>query len=196
MDCLRIAEVIAESLAAVGTVAAFFAAIATIKESQRQFDEERKEQHKLQDQKQASNVAVWAEERVFPSIPTPFDTKKYVQQKFIIENANQIPIYNVIVSAVQMHGANSCERGEDSDPSYPCRLLFREIPSGTWAQILPTNGSGMHTSIGLEIAFSDSAGLNWVRRGNGALERIPSNPLEYYDIEMPCDWAKLHRLES
>jgi hypothetical protein len=42
---------------------------------------------------------------------------------------------------------------------------------------------------GVEIAFTDRSGVNWLRSSNGSLVEIGEEPADYYGFPLPHDWA-------
>jgi hypothetical protein len=56
------------------------------------------------------------------------------------------------------------------------------LPPGKYVALVPGSGWSAHLSgrSGAEIAFTDHAGSNWVRRARGHLEELPDGPLDYF----------------
>jgi hypothetical protein len=44
---------------------------------------------------------------------------------------------------------------------------------------------------GIEIAFKDTSGRNWVRKANGELSEIEKSTVEYYKVGLPTSWSGL-----
>lgn len=191
----NIANLMVQILIALGTVGALFAALHQIKKNKEQFDVEYKEKEDLINRAQANNVAAWFDKDRLPACDMS-DVVHWCPREAIIVNENTLPIYNVIVSVVTLYGAGPSVNGEDNDGDYPCRLLFHEIVPGTWGAMIKTHGSGMGLVTTLEIAFTDSLGQSWIRRGNGILKKIENSPLEYYKIPLPASWSTPIRVKE
>jgi hypothetical protein len=54
------------------------------------------------------------------------------------------------------------------------------LPSGTFRVWVPFAGNVMAGRFGAEVAFTDRAGIHWIRRATGKLEEIPKDPLKYF----------------
>ncbi len=194
MSCFDIASLAVQALIAIGTIGTFVFSLIQIRDSRKQFDAVRKEQAELQRKSHASRIAAWFERNE----KVEEDANKAANGKFLlwtirISNGNKTPIYDVVVTVVGQHGAGPRNRGEENDGDCPYRALFHEVPPGEWTSIIQTSGGGMHVVTTLEISFTDPMGNHWIRRGNGILEQIDSDPLRYYKIVMPCSWARLLR---
>lgn len=48
-----------------------------------------------------------------------------------------------------------------------------------------------HSRIGVEIAFNDKSGINWVRKVDGELLELDLSPIEHYKIDLPASWESL-----
>ena len=77
---------------------------------------------------------------------------------------------------------------------YPCRARVGILPPGTWYAWLPTNGPGMHVRTAPEAAFTDANGRSWVRRGNGKLEEIETEPVSFYGFGLPVSWGRVQEV--
>lgn len=102
-----------------------------------------------------------------------------------ITNQSKNPIYEVIVSLVAFQGA-----GDMVGKVSP--IVFKEflsaIPPGTYyAKTAGNTGMSFHPSSC--IAFVDSNGTSWLRKGDGSLEEIAQKPIEYYGIPRPIGWG-------
>lgn len=113
----------------------------------------------------------------------------------VLRNMSDAPVYNVIVTCVGISGAGPNAKGEDNGHDYPCRACVGILPPGTWYAWLPTSGSGMHVRTAPEAAFTDANGRSWVRRGNGKLEEIETEPVSFYGLGLPVSWGECKRLD-
>lgn len=147
---------------------------------------------------QAQLISVWlGEEAPDPHRPSERRTP------FHLINTSNEPVYGLVVSVVFIQGAGP-HRMEDmleltldrsgERPFTTCGVL----PPGRWR--LWIEGGG-HTSIlsgrgGAEVAFTDRAGVHWIRRTTGPLEEIPQAPTTYFErngLFGPYDWVKVER---
>jgi hypothetical protein len=54
---------------------------------------------------------------------------------------------------------------------------------------------GMSRRPGVELAFTDRAGVHWVRCADCNLVEIRQPPVEYYDLALPTNWGIPERVE-
>ena len=104
-------------------------------------------------------------------------------------NASPEPVYNVVVGIVFIQGAAP----RTTEELMKVRLRegdYQGVPTTT-LNVLPPgksrawiHGSGwtsfMAARAGAEIAFTDRAGVHWIRRANGMLTELPLDPLQYF----------------
>lgn len=121
---------------------------------------------------------------------------RFIWQRVTLRNESESPVYNVIVTCVGISGAGPFSKGEENRPDYPCRICIGTLPPGTWHAWLPTNGSGMGVRTAPEIAFTDSNEISWIRRSNGRLEEIASEPATLYNLPLPLSWCGCKKLEG
>lgn len=190
-----LANLVIQALIAIGAVGALFAALHQIRKNKEQRDEEQTGRIELKARAQADNVAAWFGEGALPGYDMG-DMGPYVPEEATVHNGNALPIYNVVVSVVGVQGAGYRSRGEENEESYPCRLLFHTVLPGSWGAMIRTCGHGMHAVSALEVAFTDTMGQSWVRRGSGILEKLDTTPLEWYRIPLPPSWSKSLRVKS
>ena len=139
---------------------------------------------------QAEGISSWLQDGVEDSHP---EDDSFVWQRVALQNESDAPVYNVVVTCVGNQGAGPASRGEENGGDYPCRSFVGVLPPGEWGTWLPTHGRGMSIVLGSELAFRDARGVSWVRRGNGTLEEISMDPLEFYGISLPCPWGGCER---
>jgi hypothetical protein len=69
-------------------------------------------------------------------------------------------------------------RGEDGvNSSY--RRTLSILPPGRWRVEVPGGWAGMSRRPGVEVAFTDRAGIHWIRRATGALDEIQKAPIDH-----------------
>lgn len=191
---LEIANVIIQGVIGLATVITLVSALLSLRLSKTQHREDKERYREGERRSQAERIAAWIEDGRIKAIPNP--CQNAVCRDTLILNDSCLPIYDVVITVVGRYGAGPKPRGEDNSGDYEYRMLFLNVPNGLWGQKVPTGGEGMHTKVAVEIAFSDARGNHWVRRGNGALEELPCNPLKHYGIPMPCKWTSLIRVAS
>ncbi|WP_304425569.1 hypothetical protein [uncultured Adlercreutzia sp.] len=175
---------VVEFCAAMGTVGALLVAFCQIGIDKKH----RRNEEKLT---YALNVAAWQE----PTLEVKYEGL-YVYEPVIIRNANSVPIYDVVVTAVGLFGAGPARKGEENDGDYRCRAIVSQVPPGEWLVWVPTMGGGMHVVYGMEVVFRDCRGNCWVRRGDGMLSQIKKNPLAFLSIELPPAWSKIEAVDA
>jgi hypothetical protein len=116
-------------------------------------------------------------------------------------NGSDEPVYGVVVSIVLVQGAGAPRRAEDwkvraEEQHDAPRSTAAILVPGRWRVWVPGTGwdGGMGLRLGAEVAFTDRAGVSWIRRSTGALEELPKPTLEYfgdfglygpYDFQVP-----------
>lgn len=118
-------------------------------------------------------------------------------------NGSDEPVYGLVVSIVFIQGAAPrCIEDmlelvlkADSWESRPFTTVA-VLPPGRWRVWLDGGG---HTNImsgrgSVEIAFTDRAGLSWIRRAMGPIEEIATAPTDYFEaqgLRGPFEWQKV-----
>lgn len=135
---------------------------------------------------QADKIAAWYEKMdIGPEPCNPYS----VFMSVMVRNHSESPVYDVVITCVGMHGAGPALRGEEMGGDYKNRVLLPQVNPGSWGAWLPTDGGGMGVITTVEIAFRDSRGSSWVRRGSGFVEPLPKSPLDYYGVPLPAPWS-------
>lgn len=117
------------------------------------------------------------------------------RQPLIVLNRSDEPIYEAVVTLVLIQG-DGARRGEDLAPELQeYRVTTGIIPPGRWRVHVEGGWGGMYRKPGVEIAFTDSAGVNWVRRASGRLEEIAEVPFDHFNLARPLDLATIEREE-
>lgn len=163
------AGIIATWVGGIGTTAAVIVALW-------QSGRETRKQRKDERMSQARNVAAWiASDALVPSSGDP--VKAGDRQEVVhIKNGSEVPIYTVSVVLVPLKGTEA-ERGEvlvTNGPEMASLSVYSVVPSGTYRATfaLPPWANKKEQRVGVEVAFKDSAGRSWVRRGNGELKSL------------------------
>jgi hypothetical protein len=151
-------------IASVGTVAAVVLALwQTRRTSQKDRDREEKEQ--------AAQVSSWliGEGRICG---------------VALRNTSATPVYQAILTLVAYQGAGP-RNGTESQ----FRRYLGIIPPGQTYTTIEGAGGAMYIRLGVEMAFTDSRGINWVREVRGKLYKIGKQTVDYYSAPPPIDWV-------
>lgn len=105
----------------------------------------------------------------------------------VVSNGSPQPVYDVVVTGVYSHGA-APKRGEDFEPGPQLRQTISSLAPGTWTLPMQWDG-GMRIHPGAEIAFTDQHEKHWVRRATGRLERLSTDQLAHFNVDLPPIWA-------
>lgn len=140
---------------------------------------------------QASSVSAWIEK---PSeVETRLGSISATTEdglEAVLNNGSGEPIYDVVVTVVNLYGAGFSE-GRLASPDTG-HLLYPTLPPGTLKQALDHIDFSMGKVAALEISFTDKNGISWMRSGNGKLRRLwfKKSPLPYYRIGYPPPWTR------
>lgn len=103
-----------------------------------------------------------------------------------ILNQSSQPIYNVIVSMVALN-----QIGENLTTISPHIACIDIMPPGQGYVAIEALRFGHpgHSRAGVEIAFKDIFGNNWIRKPDGEmLSQLEKSTIEYYGIDLPASW--------
>lgn len=144
-------------------------------ERERQIREDRS-----RDQDQARHVSGWIKSQGDFRSPMIFS----------LLNASEAPVYHVLVWVV-LHQGSGPMTGEEAAATEMSPDPIDVVPPGRWMVTSQNMGDavGMHMRAGVEVAFRDAAGLNWIRRVDGRLEKITSEPADHYHLDRPIGWG-------
>ncbi len=133
------------------------------------------EAKKRQQREQAERISSWV-----AAVKMPLPVK--------LSNQSGDPVYDVIVSVVLVQGAGP----QDGKHTF-MQQQYKVLPPGTFLVSFDNYpGGAMHTKPGTEIAFTDKAGLHWLKDKNGKLHSLKSkSPSEYYGLGQPIGWLYL-----
>ena len=188
-------------VAAVGTVGALGTALWQIRtERNRRLAQEVHDRQERREE-QARRIACWPGPRADTEGEGPMDPWWGSSTPIDLVNGSDEPVYNLVVAIVLVQGAGAARHAEDwkeraleqRDAPWSTAAI---LPPGRWRVWVPGTGwgGGMGLRLGAEVAFTDRAGVSWVRRSTGALQQLPKPPLEYfadfglhgpYDLQVP-----------
>jgi hypothetical protein len=167
----------------IGDIATWFGSVGTISTlffAFYQLQTEREATRENEKRSQASKISAWIAQE-----------NGNAEVLYAIQNASDASIHQAIVTLVGIQGAGPPSKGEDVGGNYHYRVRLITIPPGRFYAWSDSGGRGMMIEFGVEIAFKDSNGTNWVRRSNGQLEEIKQKPIEFYNIPQPVRWEKV-----
>jgi hypothetical protein len=94
----------------------------------------------------------------------------------MLQNGSSQPVRQLIASVVTMQGSGRRTAvGEELDHEEELRLSAYRVfvgllPPGETKTRIGNPGQGMYVRYGIELAFQDAAGCNWLRQGDGILK--------------------------
>lgn len=144
-------------------------------------DQLQKEKIDSEKRKQAAGASAWLTKKTFSHAS---------HQIIILNNNSDSPIYSVVVSIVDARDQDA--KGEVTPEEF--RRIVDAVPPGQTYCFAPTGYGGMGFHPSIEIAFSDTNGIHWVRRGNGRLEELMDEPFIHYKVSQPPTYEQLHEL--
>ena len=107
-------------------------------------------------------------------------------------NDSLTPVYHVIVSLVLVQGAGP-QTGLQLSKAYvgandPYQVDLLELPPGHYKAVVSGGWAGMMAAPGVELAYKDANGRNWVRYASGRIIQIHQAPEAYYGLDEPVGW--------
>jgi hypothetical protein len=183
---------LAAAVAAVGTVLTFIALVIqlSLEWSRRRDDEKRY---------QAQRVSAWLGERDPPSVRAHSLERR---QQVVLQNSTGEPAYMAVLYVVHIQGT-APHTGEENEEHFrsqrqtsgelhttaeTLRTCVSIIPPGRSYTTISGEWTAMAARTAIEIAFTDRAGVHWVRRSNGSLVKLSVAPVDHYSITGPYDW--------
>lgn len=162
---------------------ALLGALATMAAVRLTIRHEREIRAEDEEKHQARQISAWLDDMVCES-----EDSSTVRRRVMIRNDSSAPVYKVIITCVGMAGAGPPLEGIECGRNYPHRRCISVLPPGLWSTTISTDGNGMGVVLGVEIAFSDSAGRSWARGGEGCLKKLDAPPDNYYQLNYPIPW--------
>lgn len=110
------------------------------------------------------------------------------------ENGVRIEVLNASSQLVYQMVVNVVIVGQEGDLSGgPAgQACIAVAPPGEGYTVVATDYHGMHRRPGVEFAFRDTAGNNWVRKPDGQLIEIQTSTIRYYNVTLPTSWRTLN----
>lgn len=203
---------ISGALGAAGSVAAVLWAVTTTRRESRlsrqivaEAAEERAATESARRRLHAQQVYAWF------GLPSPRDTRTLAEANEVgicLGNSAAEPVYNVVAYLVWVQGA-AYRTGEEAEAHassaqsgdgpgsriHDIRLVIQALPPGRFiVDVAGPGNSPMQGQPGVEVAFTDRAGLHWVRRAMGDIVELNVDPLEHYQVCRPVQYGQLQQL--
>jgi hypothetical protein len=119
--------------------------------------------------------------------------------RIVLYNHSSAPVYRAIVSLVFVQGAGP-RTGQELNSSQRLALqrYLTTIPPGESEVQVSAAWAGMMASPGVEIAFTDQAGISWIRYSDGKLGQLAQTPASYYHLERGevLTWGAVRPVEA
>jgi hypothetical protein len=170
---------IATAAAAAGTVAAFAAALLQIRTERKARHRQENELQQQARRAQAERISAW------PTSDSPGGWTPIA-----LCNRSEEPVYRAVVSLVMIQGAGA-RTGKELVAAGNLKWLetLTVIPPGEHSTTVQGGWDGRMRRPGVEVAFTDRAGVHWLRTADGSLAEIGDPPVEYYGLVEPIGWS-------
>jgi len=154
-------------LTAIGTCGAVFVSLGL------SFNELRS-RRKREEREQAEQITAW----YVPFEGEPREDRPMCVGLRISNGSNQL-VYDLVAQCLL---GRRTAVGDTEDRNLEFGALIGNVPPGGYTGYINTSGGALGRRHGLEFAFQDAAGLYWLRRANGKLERVYKHPLELFNL--------------
>jgi hypothetical protein len=120
----------------------------------------------------------------------------------MLQNGSSQPVRQLIATVVGTQGhfretAVGADYAEDHSEKISggvrrgqYQLFVGLLAPGATRTRIEQPGQGMNQRYGIELAFQDAAGCNWLRQGDGILKQVDKHPLDLYGINPPVPWQR------
>lgn len=175
---------IAAAAAAFGTVGTLIVVLAQLTRERAARAQLESESRAAKKREQAERISGWLGEQ-FLGMAKP----EASQQRIELLNASHEPVYRVVVYLVFIQGAGP-RTGPDVEKAgnHGSRRSLSVLPPGRHHTSVKRAPSVMFRRHGVELAFTDKAGVHWLRSADGALTNIDQPPSDYYGLSAPINW--------
>lgn len=105
-----------------------------------------------------------------------------------LSNHSDEPVYDAVVVLVLIQGAGARTGEEIAKSDHLIHAYVRRlavVPPGLWQVEVEAGWGGMYRAPGAEVAFTDRAGVHWVRRATGSLQEIDTPADDHYHLPRP-----------
>lgn len=168
--------------AAVGTVLAFIVAFVQIRTERHARQRQEAETQRKARRAQAERISAWL-----------FGPDLGTVQPVALFNGSTEPVYRAAAVLVFIQGAGPHTGTEAvalnrEHGNWDLYSALSVIPPGTSYTSFGGGAAALSARFGVEIAFTDRAGVHWLRAADGALTEIPEAATDYYGVDGPHDW--------
>jgi hypothetical protein len=173
-------------VAAIGTVGALAAAFWQIRTERRARKRREDEDRSLARRSQAVRVSAWSaspEDIYRMGWENSAGLQRYGA---VLLNHSEEPVYEAIASLVSIQGAGPSSAKGDGKLQY--RAYLSVIPPGRHIADLGLCDAWPSGRAGVDLAFTDAAGVHWLRHATGSLIEIDMPSAEYYGLGRPLGW--------
>lgn len=104
--------------------------------------------------------------------------------KMYVLNRSDAPVYRVVVTLAFLSGTPP-KTGEEwvrQAGSMPFGKAFGSVPPGKYRIDVDSGWAASGARPGVEVAFTDAAGRNWIRRADGRLNEIAQEAMTHYGV--------------
>lgn len=110
-------------------------------------------------------------------------------ERIIVSNKSGFPVYDAVVTFTINDGDG---RGAPTELESNYQHALHVLPPGNWQFPVPEGWCGCGAFPGVELAFPDAGGWNWLRTSRGELKSLGKvNPIQYYEIWYPYGSSQL-----
>lgn len=114
-------------------------------------------------------------------------------QRIELLNASREPVYRVVALLVMLPRGpeDTSQMGRVAKNEYGGYFMsmLSVLPPGRHYTTVPPPPTMMFRRYGVQLAFTDRAGVHWLRTADGALTEIKQPAPDYYELPLPHDWA-------
>jgi hypothetical protein len=181
-----VASVFTDHLAAWGTAAAAVGTVATLAYLVIQLAIDRAAQRQRLKLEQAESVSAWFGAEWLR--PDPDRAARRIE----LLNASRQPVYQIVALLVGFRGVGAPEPhggvlAKDQYGRYFMQTLS-VLPPGRHYTTVTAPPMVMFRRYGVELAYTDRAGVHWRRTADGGLTQIKKSPRYYYEVPLPHNW--------
>ena len=109
-------------------------------------------------------------------------------QRIALLNGSLEPVYVAVVWLIFIQGAAPRTGREATAVGMPSYSLLSVIPPGRHYTNVQGGWGALTARPGIELAFTDRAGVHWLRSADGSLTELDRPPVDHYGMQGPHDW--------
>jgi hypothetical protein len=147
---------------------------------------------------QAQSVSAW-----FGSDWRHPDPAERTTYKIELLNASREPVYQLVARLAPVQGdtrvseqpSNDAPANASHTHDHDHMQTLSVLPPGRHYTTVPAAPKLLFSRYGVELAFTDRAGVHWLRTTGGSLKQISKPPPDYYELHKPVDWTVPEKVE-